>query len=111
MVGKHGILNEFEASKEDWTSYTERLQHYFATNEVDSVEKQRAIFLSICGAQTCGLLKNLLAPEKPTERSFSELEELMRNHIPPSLSGMLKDLYFTRKIAKKGNQFLNTLLS
>ena len=81
MASKHGLIREFEAGREDWTSYTERLQQYFAANDVDSAEKQRAIFLSACGAHTYQLLKNLLAPEKPTEKSFGELVELMKNHL------------------------------
>ena len=33
-------------------SYTERLEHYFEANDVNSAEKQRAILLSGCGAST-----------------------------------------------------------
>jgi hypothetical protein len=42
----------FDRATEDWTSYTERLEQYFAANDVESAAKQRAILLSVCGAQT-----------------------------------------------------------
>ncbi len=67
-MATHGAFGEFESSKEDWTSYTERLEHYFEANDVNSAEKQRAILLSGCGALTYQLidLRDLVAPAKPT---------------------------------------------
>ena len=70
MAHRHGVINEFEASREDWISYAERLQQYFAANDVQSEEKQKAILLSVYGAQTYQLLKNLLTPEKPADKTF-----------------------------------------
>ena len=102
MASKHGLISEFEAGREDWTSYTERLQQYFAANDVDSAEKQRAIFLSACGAQTYQLLKNLLAPEKPTVKSFEELVELMKNHLRPRPSVIIERFTFHSRNRKEG---------
>ena len=102
MASKHGLISEFEAGREDWTSYTERLQQYFAANDVDSAEKQRAIFLSACGAQTYQLLKNLLAPEKPMEKSFEELVELMKNHLQPRPSVIVERFTFHSRNRKEG---------
>ena len=48
----HGSVSPFEGSQEDWRSYTERLQQYFAANDVRTAEKQRAILLSGCGVAT-----------------------------------------------------------
>ena len=81
MASRHGVISEYEASKEDWTSYTERLQQHFAANEIVSEDKQRAILISVCGAETYQLLRSLLAPVKPAEKTFVQLVELMKNHL------------------------------
>ena len=77
-------MGEFDASKEDWTSYTERLQQYFAANDIPE-EKQRAVLLSSCGPQTYNLLKSVLAPEKPTDKSFVQIVQLMKDQSLRSL--------------------------
>ena len=69
---EHGTLGEYDTTRQDWLSYTKRLQQYFATNDVRSVEKQCTIFLSTVGASTYQLIKSLLVPSKPSE-SFGEL--------------------------------------
>ena len=102
MASRYGVINEFEAAREDWTSYAERLEQYFAANDVESAEKRRAIFLSACGAQTYQLLKNLVAPEKPTERSFGELIELVKDHLQPKPSIIVERFTFHSRNRKEG---------
>ncbi len=46
MAALHGTVGEYDSKLEQWTSYTERLEFYFAANDVSSPEKQRAILLS-----------------------------------------------------------------
>ena len=70
MAAVHGSIGPFESSAEDWTSYTERLQQYFIANEVDNEDKKRALLLSNCGPQMYQLLKNLMAPDKPSVKTF-----------------------------------------
>jgi len=60
MAAHHGSVGEFDAGKETWTSYCERLQLYFLANDVAATaEKQRAIFLTVCGATTYQLIGQL----------------------------------------------------
>ena len=66
MALNYGNFNEYDNSKEDWTFYTERLQQYFTANDIEAEPNRRAILFSVCGAKTYQLIKNLLAPEKPT---------------------------------------------
>ena len=69
----HGSIGTFDGAREDWTSYSERLEQYFVRNDVTAAEKKRAILLSVCGAATYQLIQNIVAPEKPTERTFEQL--------------------------------------
>ena len=72
-MASHGTLSDFDSEREDWTSYTERLEQYFEANDVVSAVKQRTILLSICGASTYQLIRDLVAPTKPISKSFAEL--------------------------------------
>ena len=80
--------------REDWISYSERQSEYFTANEVDGAEKQRAILLSVVGALTYQLIRNLVAPCKPTERLFEELVALVQGYYHPSPSVILKTFKF-----------------
>jgi len=86
MAAHHGSVGEFDAGKETWTSYCERLQLYFLANDVATAEKQRAIFLTVCGATTYQLIRNLVAPRKPTQQPLDELIQLAEDHHAPKLS-------------------------
>ena len=72
----HHSFGEFNEDKEEWLSYTERLQEYFTANEVEGEEKKRAVLLSACGATTYQLIRNLTAPAKPSSKTFKNLVEL-----------------------------------
>ena len=47
VAGIHGTIGEFNSTQEDWTSYVERLQQYFAANDV-AEGKQKAVLTSKC---------------------------------------------------------------
>ncbi len=49
----------------------------------DSAEKQRAILLSGCGESTYHLIRDLVAPAKPTTKLFNELIKLVKDHHQP----------------------------
>lgn len=51
----------------------ERLNHYFEANEFKNKGKQRAIFLANVGAQTYKLMRNLVMPELPSDKTYDEL--------------------------------------
>ena len=82
----HGSIGEFDGDRETWKSYTERLTQYFSANDVKSADKQHAIFLSVCGPTTYQLIRNILAPVKPTDRLFAQLVELVEKHRNPKPS-------------------------
>ena len=85
-MATHGSVGEFNSGVEDWASYTERLKQYFAANDVENADKQRAILLSGCGASTYQLIRDLVAPAKPTTKTFAELVKLVQEHHQQPLS-------------------------
>ena len=94
MATLHGTISGFDNSDEDWRSYTERLEHYFVANEIDSAEKRKAILLSCCGPQTYQLVKNLLALEKPSDKTYTEIVGLVGGHLNPKPSIIVQRFIF-----------------
>ena len=87
MSVKHGTVGEFNSDQENWVSYTEHLTQYFIANGIAELgNKCRAILLSSCGAPTYQLNRNLVAPGKPTDKTFSEIVVLVHDHHQPRSS-------------------------
>ena len=90
----HGSVGPFDSSQEDWRSYTEYLEQYFAANDVAGAEKQRAILLSACGSSTYQLIRNLVAPNQPKDRTFDELVKFVQDHHQPPPSVIVQRARF-----------------
>ena len=80
MTATHGTVGAFDPSNETWVSYSERLEQYFIANDVDAAAKKKTVLLSVCGTATYQLIRNLVVPGKPTDKSFDELVKLVKNH-------------------------------
>ena len=79
---RYGQLHEFDAENETVTAYLERAELYFDANDVAD-EKKVPLLLSIIGAKTYGLLRSLVAPKAPKEKTFAEVKTLLKNHFEP----------------------------
>ena len=90
-MATHGRIGEFNSQREDWMSYSERLQEYFTANETESADKKKAILLSMVGAEIYQLIRSLVAPDKPTEKNFNQLVELVQQHCQPTPSALFND--------------------
>ena len=77
-----GTVNEFDRNS-DFADYVDQLEQYFIANDITRKEKKRAVLLTSCGVQTHALIKNLLAPEKPSEKSFAEIVRTVKEHLCP----------------------------
>ena len=101
-MATHRRFGEFNPQREDWTSYTERLQEYFIANKIEDAAKKKAVLLSIVGAETYQLMRNLTAPEKPTEKTFDQLVKLVKEHYHPAPSVILQRFKFGSRKQKPG---------
>ena len=61
-MATHGKMSPFDATKDSWASYIERLEFYFKANGITDGDVQKAIFITVIGARTYELLKSLLQP-------------------------------------------------
>ncbi|GFT42184.1 PPUP5855 [Trichonephila clavipes] len=97
-----GSLNinfeSYDASVEDWSSYSyvERLKSYFVVNGIKDKMKVPAI-LSLMGATTYKLLKNLATPNIPSELIYQDIVKLLSEHLNPKPLEMTKRFRFYKR--------------
>ena len=77
-----GQLEEFSSGTDSWQAYVERANLFFQANGINE-EKQLSVFLSSIGGKTYGLLRNLLAPTLPKDKSLTEVIAILQKHFDP----------------------------
>ena len=101
-MATHGQIGEFNSQREDWISYSERLEEYFIANKIESANKKKAILLSVVGAATYQLIRSLVAPAKPKEKSFEDLVTLVQEYHQPIPSAIVQRYKFNSRTQKSG---------
>lgn len=95
-------LTEFVEEDGDWVEYIERLEHFFLANDITDEGKQRLILLSVCGAKTYKLIRNLAMPRRPGEIAFREPVTMVQNHHNPKPSVIVQLFKFHTHSHKPG---------
>ncbi|XP_064465302.1 uncharacterized protein K02A2.6-like [Ornithodoros turicata] len=96
-----GRIEPFEGGGDEWPSYVERLQAFFEANDVGN-DKKRAIFFSSCGQKTYSLLRDLLKPAAPQDKSLDEVLEVLGKHYCPKPSEVVQRFRFNSRVRTKG---------
>ena len=84
-----GKAPEFDLNVESLGAYARRLEQYFIANGITGdgqAAKRRAVFLSVVGAKTFGLLEDLVAPTAVSECNYDRLVEVLEAHFEPQIS-------------------------
>ena len=102
-----GHMEEFDGTKGDWPLYAERLEHFFATNGITDEGKQRAV-LSVIGATTYRILRNVVSPSKPGEKTYAALVEALSQHFKPKPSKIVERLNSTVASVSRVSQLQHT---
>ena len=77
---EHGSIGEFDHTQE---SYVERVSLYFIANEITDEGKRRATLLTVCGAKTYHVIRDLAAPKSPAEVAYDDIVSLVKQHYNP----------------------------
>ena len=77
-----GHIGEYDSSKEEVVSYMERVVMFLEANGIETPARKRSVFLTTVGAQTYKLLRSL-SNNKPQDKTFEELQELLITHLQP----------------------------
>jgi len=105
-MATHGGFGAFEDGREEWASYTERLEQYFTANDIKTAEKKHAILLSVCGVATYQVIRNITTPGKQTDHTFEELVQLVQAHRNPPPSVTVQRFTFNTHSQKDGETVL-----
>ena len=88
-------------------SYVERLDQYFAANDITEAEKKRATLLSFVGAVTYKLIRNLTTPNGPTSSTYKDITELVQEHYNPKPSTIVERFKFNSPNQQSGESISN----
>ena len=97
MASVLGTFGQFDRDADNWDCYCERFELFAAANEINSADKRRALFLSVCGAGIYELIRSLVAPSKPTEKTLQELIQLVKDHLMPRPSIIVQRFHFNAR--------------
>ena len=74
LIGKVEELQE----NDNWIEYTERLDQSFLANKITDKGKKQVVLVSSFGVKTYKLIRNLVSPGKPSDKTFAELVNIVK---------------------------------
>ncbi|XP_077508737.1 uncharacterized protein LOC144120191 [Amblyomma americanum] len=96
-MSRLGRIDEYDPKVQNFDSYLERFEHFVSANEV-SEAKKLSVFLTVLGAEAYEVLKNLVVPALPGEKTFAEIKILLKNHYSPQTSVIAERCRFNRRV-------------
>ena len=78
-----GSLETFDVAAGNWASYSARLTQFLTANNITDPDQQKATMLTVIGGPAFDLLRDLLAPDEPSSKTFDELKEVLGKHLMP----------------------------
>ncbi len=105
MAGLLGKLEQFDRELEEWPQYIERLEHFFEANEIvgeGNATKRRATLLAVIGPAPYKLLRSLLSPARPNDKTFAELTEVLGQYYCPPPSEIMSRFRFNSRARSAG---------
>ena len=81
---------------------TQYIEYFFEANNIDSAEKRRAVLLSVIGSATYKILRNLLSPVKPGDKSYDQLVDALTKHFKLAPSEIVERFLFHSRSRRDG---------
>lgn len=102
IMSTFGRADEFDSKKESWLQYKERLEAFFAANEVTDPKRKLNIFISTVGSSTYARLRAALLPKKPSDSTFAEVLEVLDRSLDPKPSAISESFRFHHRNQQVG---------
>lgn len=102
-------FSEFHDAHEDWSAYIERFQCYCEANAVQA-QRQVPLLISSIGPAAYKLLKGLVAPDVPSQKTLGDLAEAMKNHYKGKRNLTVERFKF-RRMQQKSSESVNEFLA
>ena len=96
MATTIGHIEPYRPDNELFSSYLERVEQFFIANDIKN-ERKKATFLSLIGSQTYSLLRNLVSPSIPKDKSYTELATALKKHYEPKPVIIAERFHFHRR--------------
>lgn len=96
-----GNIQEYRQENELFSSYIERVELFFVANSIAN-DKKVAAFLSVIGSKSYSLLRSLVAPAKPKEKSYKDLVAALKKHFEPTPIVIAERFHFHRRAQAVG---------
>lgn len=96
-MSRLGKLDEYDPKVQNFESYVERFEHYVTANDI-AAEKRLPVFLTAIGAEAYEVVKNLVVPALPGEKTYEEIKVLLKNHYCPKTSVIAERCKFNRRV-------------
>ena len=71
-------------------------------HNIVEADKKRSVFLAVVGPTTCTLLRNLVFPTRPGEKTFDELVSVLKEHFNPTPSETVQRSRFHCRVRRQG---------
>ena len=91
-----GQMQEFIPANETVTAYLERFQLFVEANAIED-DKRVPTLLTVIGSVHCTLLRGLVSPQLPKEKTYDELVEILKKHFDPEPIIIAERFHFYRR--------------
>ena len=98
----HRRVECFDPATDDWSTYVERLEHYFIVNDIITEAKRRSTLLTVAGPEVYLLACNLVAPGKAGDKSYDDFVALIKKHYSTTPSIIVQQYKFHTQVQNQG---------
>ena len=105
-----GRMQEFHPDNETVTAYLERFQLFVSANGIEE-DKLVPTLLTVVGSSHYALIRGLVSPQLPKDKSFAELVALLTKHYDPEPIVIAERFHFYERSQKSGESIADYLAS
>ena len=118
--GLFGRVGEFNAERETFNAYVERIEMFFTANNIvettgeGSTQTNRLVAdrkRAEVGPEVYSTLSNLLAPAKPKDTSFTDIVRVLEKHYNPKPLEIAQSFHFGTRNQKSGESISDYVLA
>ena len=114
MSGDLGALlsavGHFNAAQESFETYVERMKLAFKVAKVGE-DIQKEAFLAVIGPATYGILRDLVSPSKPSDKTLDELITVLERHLSPQPLVIAERFQFHTRVQGEGEDISAFILA
>ena len=99
MARWHRSIPQKRTRKHTWR---EQIDIYLSANGITDGTRKRDVLLTVCGPKKYHILRNLLAPKKPTEVSYGDIVQTLKLHFSPKQGVAVKRYKFNTRARQPG---------